>query len=260
MSTSANVKGTPAAHHRPTRAGKPSHPSSPGTSRPSATTPTPVGSPCPRSQRPGRRKRAWSRPASSTPPTKQQAERSSARSASWHPALYPLPSRTSRPDLLRHPHGPGKDQEDRVRRLPPRPRCAPPGRAAVLGGPRYRGGGGAAEPCDAGAQPPGVSRTRCRPRQCAGPDVSTTPLYEEPRMLVVPRGHPLADRASVTAEELADEEAGPVRVRDPGLDVLPDPRGWPAADRELPGQARTRREWQGDRRPTGRRSAQLTAC
>jgi DNA-binding transcriptional LysR family regulator len=40
-------------------------------------------------------------------------------------------------------------------------------------------------------------------------DVSTTPLYEEPRMLVVPRGHPLADRASVTAEELAGEEAAP---------------------------------------------------
>lgn len=40
-------------------------------------------------------------------------------------------------------------------------------------------------------------------------DVFTTPLYEEPRMLVVPRGHPLADRASVTAEELAGEETAP---------------------------------------------------
>lgn len=40
-------------------------------------------------------------------------------------------------------------------------------------------------------------------------DVDTIPLYEEPRMLVVPRGHPLADRASVTAEELAAEEAAP---------------------------------------------------
>ncbi|MFE6888334.1 LysR family transcriptional regulator [Streptomyces sp. NPDC057694] len=40
-------------------------------------------------------------------------------------------------------------------------------------------------------------------------DVFTTPLYEEARMLVVPRGHPLADRASVTAEELAGEEAAP---------------------------------------------------
>ncbi|WP_328980392.1 LysR family transcriptional regulator [Streptomyces canus] len=40
-------------------------------------------------------------------------------------------------------------------------------------------------------------------------DVFTTPLYEEPRVLVIPRGHPLADRASVTAEELAGEEAAP---------------------------------------------------
>ncbi|MET9123291.1 LysR family transcriptional regulator [Streptomyces sp. NPDC004528] len=40
-------------------------------------------------------------------------------------------------------------------------------------------------------------------------DVDTIPLYEEPRMLVVPRGHPLADRASVTVEELAGEEAAP---------------------------------------------------
>ncbi|MFB7667580.1 LysR family transcriptional regulator [Kitasatospora sp. NPDC056138] len=40
-------------------------------------------------------------------------------------------------------------------------------------------------------------------------DVLTTPLYEEPRMLVVPRGHPLADRPSVTSEELAGEEAAP---------------------------------------------------
>ncbi|WP_344441040.1 LysR family transcriptional regulator [Kitasatospora nipponensis] len=40
-------------------------------------------------------------------------------------------------------------------------------------------------------------------------DVFSTPLYEEPRMLVVPRGHPLADRPSVTSEELAGEEAAP---------------------------------------------------
>lgn len=40
-------------------------------------------------------------------------------------------------------------------------------------------------------------------------DVFTTPLYEEPRMLAVPRGHPLADRATVTAAELAGEEAAP---------------------------------------------------
>ncbi|MEU9379853.1 LysR family transcriptional regulator [Streptomyces sp. NPDC048279] len=40
-------------------------------------------------------------------------------------------------------------------------------------------------------------------------DVVTSPLYEEPRMLVVQRGHPLAGRTSVTAEELAGEEAAP---------------------------------------------------
>ncbi|MFF4806094.1 LysR family transcriptional regulator [Streptomyces sp. NPDC001351] len=51
-----------------------------------------------------------------------------------------------------------------------------------------------------------IART---PLPLAAEDVNTTPLYEEPRMLVVPRGHPLADRASVTAEELADEEAAP---------------------------------------------------
>ncbi|MEU3340044.1 LysR family transcriptional regulator [Streptomyces sp. NPDC002144] len=47
------------------------------------------------------------------------------------------------------------------------------------------------------------------PLPLADDDVVTTPLYEEPRMLVVPRGHPWADRPSVTAEELADEEAAP---------------------------------------------------
>ncbi|MFJ9036763.1 LysR family transcriptional regulator [Streptomyces sp. NPDC102406] len=47
------------------------------------------------------------------------------------------------------------------------------------------------------------------PLPFAADDVLTTPLYEEPRMLAVPRGHPLADRASVTAEELAGEEAAP---------------------------------------------------
>ncbi|MBN0048397.1 LysR family transcriptional regulator [Streptomyces actuosus] len=47
------------------------------------------------------------------------------------------------------------------------------------------------------------------PLPIAAADVSTTLLYEEPRMLAVPRGHPLADRASVTAEELAGEEAAP---------------------------------------------------
>jgi DNA-binding transcriptional LysR family regulator len=47
------------------------------------------------------------------------------------------------------------------------------------------------------------------PLPLATDDLSTTPLYEEPRMLVVPRGHPLADRPSVTADELAGEEAAP---------------------------------------------------
>ncbi|MBO4252362.1 LysR family transcriptional regulator [Streptomyces griseorubiginosus] len=51
-----------------------------------------------------------------------------------------------------------------------------------------------------------IART---PLPLADDDVVTTPLYEEPRMLVVPRGHPWADRASVTAEELAGEEAAP---------------------------------------------------
>ncbi|MFD4743241.1 LysR family transcriptional regulator [Streptomyces virginiae] len=47
------------------------------------------------------------------------------------------------------------------------------------------------------------------PLPLAANDVFTTALYEEPRMLVVPRDHPLADRTSVTAEELAGEEAAP---------------------------------------------------
>ncbi|MEU8998413.1 LysR family transcriptional regulator [Streptomyces caniferus] len=51
------------------------------------------------------------------------------------------------------------------------------------------------------------------PLPLAADDVFTTPLYEEPRMLVVPRGHRLADRASVTAEELAGEAAATVRVK-----------------------------------------------
>jgi DNA-binding transcriptional LysR family regulator len=47
------------------------------------------------------------------------------------------------------------------------------------------------------------------PLPLAADEVVTTPLYEEPRMLVVPRGHPLAGRVSVTSEELAGEEAAP---------------------------------------------------
>ncbi|MFD4636386.1 LysR family transcriptional regulator [Lentzea sp. NPDC058436] len=38
-------------------------------------------------------------------------------------------------------------------------------------------------------------------------DVVVTPLYEEPRVLVVPLGHPLAARTSVTSGELAGEAA-----------------------------------------------------
>ncbi|GHE92707.1 LysR family transcriptional regulator [Streptomyces fumanus] len=40
-------------------------------------------------------------------------------------------------------------------------------------------------------------------------DIVITPLYQEPRVLVVPSGHPLADRASVTADELAGQEPAP---------------------------------------------------
>jgi DNA-binding transcriptional LysR family regulator len=47
------------------------------------------------------------------------------------------------------------------------------------------------------------------PLPLAVDEVLTTPLYSEPRMLVVPRGHPWADRASVTSEELAGEKAAP---------------------------------------------------
>ncbi|MFY4721530.1 LysR family transcriptional regulator [Streptomyces sp. LaBMicrA B280] len=47
------------------------------------------------------------------------------------------------------------------------------------------------------------------PLPLAADDLSITLLYEEPRMLVVPREHPLADRASVTAEELAGQEVAP---------------------------------------------------
>ncbi|MEU8947136.1 LysR family transcriptional regulator [Streptomyces sp. NPDC048489] len=63
---------------------------------------------------------------------------------------------------------------------------------------------------DVGALPDkGVDALIARAPLPLADDVDTLPLYEEPRMLVVPRGHPLADRASVTAEELAAEEAAP---------------------------------------------------
>ncbi len=60
---------------------RPSLPPWPGTSPPSGTTRTPAGSPCVRSRRPGRRRRAWSRPASSRPPTKQGAGRAGSPGA-----------------------------------------------------------------------------------------------------------------------------------------------------------------------------------
>ncbi|MEU8931572.1 LysR family transcriptional regulator [Streptomyces sp. NPDC048409] len=47
------------------------------------------------------------------------------------------------------------------------------------------------------------------PLPLSADDVVATPLYEEPRMLVVPSGHRLAGRTSVTAEELAGEEVAP---------------------------------------------------
>ncbi|WP_435172299.1 LysR family transcriptional regulator [Actinacidiphila sp. bgisy145] len=50
------------------------------------------------------------------------------------------------------------------------------------------------------------------PLPLAADEVSTTPLYDEPRMLAVPRGHPLADRTSVTAEDLAGLEEAPCRL------------------------------------------------
>ncbi|MFI5986724.1 LysR family transcriptional regulator [Streptomyces sp. NPDC051555] len=54
------------------------------------------------------------------------------------------------------------------------------------------------------------------PLPLAADDVSITPLYQEPRMLVVPQGHRFADRASVTAEELAGEEAAPCAFESEG--------------------------------------------
>ncbi|WP_093615190.1 LysR family transcriptional regulator [Actinoplanes philippinensis] len=47
------------------------------------------------------------------------------------------------------------------------------------------------------------------PLPLAADEVLITPLYEEPRMVVVPRGHPWAGRASVTSRELAGERAAP---------------------------------------------------
>jgi hypothetical protein len=75
-----------------------------------------------------------------------------------------------RPGVPGRAHGPGEDQGDGVRGLPPRARRAPGGRAAAPGGPGHRGSGGAAEPGDARTQPPRVPRTRRCPGRCASLD------------------------------------------------------------------------------------------
>ncbi len=56
--------------------GWPSPPTSPGTSRPSATSRTRADRPSARRRRPGRRRSGWSRPASSRPPMSRPAARS----------------------------------------------------------------------------------------------------------------------------------------------------------------------------------------
>jgi DNA-binding transcriptional LysR family regulator len=59
-----------------------------------------------------------------------------------------------------------------------------------------------------------------------------TPLYNEPRVLVVPLGHRLAGKESVTLDDIADEPLARVRNLDPASDALwridPRPDGRPA--------------------------------
>jgi DNA-binding transcriptional LysR family regulator len=59
-----------------------------------------------------------------------------------------------------------------------------------------------------------------------------TPLYDEPRVLVIPRGHRLAGKESVTLDDIADEPLARVRNLDPAGDALwridPRPDGRPA--------------------------------
>jgi DNA-binding transcriptional LysR family regulator len=59
-----------------------------------------------------------------------------------------------------------------------------------------------------------------------------TPLYNEPRVLVIPRGHRLAGKESVTLDDIADEPLARVRNLDPAWDALwrvdPRPDGRPA--------------------------------
>ena len=58
------------------------------------------------------------------------------------------------------------------------------------------------------------------PLPFATSDVRVSTLYEEPRMLVVPIDHPLADRASVTSEDLADEAPFPCPLTESAYRLL----------------------------------------
>ncbi|MFI0737521.1 LysR family transcriptional regulator [Streptomyces sp. NPDC021100] len=64
-----------------------------------------------------------------------------------------------------------------------------------------------------------------------------TVLYDEPRVLVVPRDHRLAGRESVTLDDIADEPIPHVRQSDPSLNAYwrldPRPDGRPAPDGPL---------------------------
>ncbi|PPS91032.1 LysR family transcriptional regulator [Streptomyces sp. MH60] len=64
-----------------------------------------------------------------------------------------------------------------------------------------------------------------------------TVLYDEPRVLVVPRDHRLADKESVTLDDIADEPIPHVRQSDPLLNAYwrfdPRPDGRPAPDGPL---------------------------
>ncbi|WP_447035564.1 LysR family transcriptional regulator [Streptomyces sp. DSM 118878] len=64
-----------------------------------------------------------------------------------------------------------------------------------------------------------------------------TVLYDEPRVLVVPRDHPLADKESATLDDIADEPIPHVRQSDPLLNAYwrldPRPDGRPAPDGPL---------------------------
>ncbi|SEL81739.1 LysR family transcriptional regulator [Streptacidiphilus jiangxiensis] len=64
-----------------------------------------------------------------------------------------------------------------------------------------------------------------------------TALYDEPRVLVVPRGHRLAGRESVTLADIADEPVPRVRGADPPASAFwridPRPDGRPAPDGPL---------------------------